>query len=142
MKTFFKVLKIISIIICIFIFFIALFGLIVSIDSTNAEGMARLGALFILPSCVAIIISFFDFLISTDLLKIGITYSFISTLIKIISILFIIRPIPYEFRQASIGNLSNLNFFIVLLILLLITTIPSTTNIIKLILRKKRIINC
>ena len=134
-----KVLKVISIIICILLLGLSLLGLVLSIGSINGEGMAKLGVIFLLPSCISITIILFDLLISIDLLKIGITYSFASTIIKLGFALLINSFVPYELQQTSIGNLSNLNFFSILIILLIVALIPSTVNIFKLMLRKKKI---
>lgn len=81
-----KILKIVSFICSIIGLILALMGLIVGLLSLKATDFGKIGAIYILPSITAFIIIFLDYLISTNKIKNGLKYSYISSIIKIIII--------------------------------------------------------
>ena len=128
----------ISVICSIIGFIVSSFGLTMGLNSIGAPGWGGLGVIFIMPSILAFILVLFDFLISIDKIKKGLTYSVISTLIKIGGIALLIPSTMYSFQQEMKGNLSNLQFDLTCIILLAIVAVPSILNTVKFINLKKQ----
>ncbi|MBR3362337.1 MAG: hypothetical protein IKG40_00255 [Bacilli bacterium] len=123
--------KRISIICCLIGFVLSLFGLLVGLASLGADGLQRIGIIFIMPSIFAFIIILLDFLIAIDVIKIGLIYSWISTIIKILIIILFIPNTIYNLKYELQFGVSNFGFDLILIVLLFIITIPSVVNIIK-----------
>lgn len=111
-----RILKIISIICSTVGIILSLFGLILGLSSINASGWDGLGVLFIIPSIAAMLVVLFDLLITLGKVKRGLTYSYISGIIKMCLIVCLLSN--------AIAGLS-------------IIMIPSIFNIIKLTKAKK-----
>lgn len=132
-----KIKKTISIICSVIVFLFALFGLILGLQSINADGWGKLGVIFIMPSIFALLIIILDFLITIEKLKRGLVYSYISSLIKIGIIVLFIPSTIYNYKYEIKFGVSNLGFDLILIVLLMVSTIPSILNIIKLTISKK-----
>ena len=128
----YKIKKTISIICSLIVFLCALLFLITGLQSFNADGMAKLGVIFIIPSIGALLIVVFDFLITIEKIKNGLVYSYISSLIKIGTIALFIPSTIYNYKEEIKFGISNLNFDLITIGLLVIATIPSILNIINL----------
>ena len=128
----------ISIICSIIGFIVSSFGLILGLNSIGAPGWDALGVIFIMPSVLAFILVLFDFLISIDKIKKGLTYSVLSTLIKLGAIALFIPSTMYSIQQEMKGNLSNFQFDLTCIVLLIVVAIPSILNIVKFINLKKQ----
>lgn len=126
-----KIKNTISIICSVFGIIIGTIGLIVSLSSIGVTGLSGIGIIFIMPSIVALTIIIIDFLMTIDIIKKGLLYSIISSLIKIIAIIVMIPSAIYEYNYQMQYGLSNLDFYSLLIISLLIITIPSILNTIK-----------
>ena len=147
----FKISKIISIICSIIGMILSLRGLISGLQSIvagasgpgiGAEELDKLGLLFIVPSIIvsliALIMTFFDFLITIDKIKNGLPYSHVSSLLKIGVIVLLIPIIVHEcVREIKFGD-SYLRIVLVIIVELIIFTIPAVLNTIKLKKQKKR----
>ena len=124
--------RIISIICSVIGFGIFFYLLIVGLESINATGWDRLGVIFIGPAIIGLIIILLDFLITIRVIKKGLIYSYISSLIKIILIGICIYWLFEEYRYMKINNLSNFYDYLIIFIILILFLIPLIINIIKL----------
>ncbi len=133
----FKRLKIISIICCVIGFILGLYALIEGIKSIGGEGWASFGTLYIIPSIIALIIIILDFLIAIDVLKKGLVYSFISSLIKIVIIVAFLPDTFSSIQDEIASGVSNLDFDLIIIGFFIIVLIPSIINIKKLLYIRK-----
>ena len=135
----FEISKVISIICGLLGFILSLLGLTFGLQSIGAEGWGQLGVIFIMPSVIALIIIVLDCLITVNIIKRGLIYSCISSLIKIGIIVLFIPNTIYNYKYEMKYGVSNLDFDLILIFLLTIVAIPSILNTIKLIsLRKNK----
>lgn len=134
-----KTLKIVSVICSIIGLILALIGLIVGLLSLKATDFGKIGTIFILPSITAFIIIFLDYLISTNKIKNGLKYSYISSIIKIIIIACCIPEAVDDYMYELKYGESNFDFDLILIISLTLVAIPSILNIITLTKNKSKI---
>lgn len=132
--------KIISIIFCVLGIIPTGFFLFIGLSSIGASGLNAIGVLAIWPSVIALTLIIFDLLIAVDVIKKGLIYSFISSLIKILFMAFISPLAMYHLRQKIINPYTptNLWFYILIYSILIIITVPSILNIIKIISARKK----
>lgn len=131
-----KILKVISIICSIIGLILASFGLIIGLKSIGAPGWDALGVIFIMPSLISFIVILFDFLITLNKFKNGLTYSCINSIIKVLIIIYFIQNAISDYNYEMKYGVSNFKFDIIVIILLTIVTVPSILNTIKLIKSK------
>ena len=93
--------------------------------------MARLGVIFIWPSVIALSIIITDLLITFDIVKGGLFFSFASSAVKIVFILILIPSLLYSVRQEMMHNMSNLTFDLLLIGTLAMAAVPSVLNFIR-----------
>ncbi len=127
--------KVIAIIICTLCLLISFLGLIMGICSINASGFGQIGVIFILPSIFAISIITIDLLITLDIIKKGLIFSYISTLIKLGIAIFALPNLYGEIIYEMNYGVSNLLVYLFLIIPCILLILPSVFNIKKL---KKR----
>lgn len=127
-----SLLKKLSITIEIIGLFFSFIGLIMGLSSIGASGWEALGVIYILPSIIAFIIILFDFLITLNVIKKGLIYSCISSVLKLVIIFCFIPPTLYELENEILYNLSNFDFDLTIVCSLFFVSIPSIINIIKL----------
>lgn len=119
-------------------FVLGVLGLLICLQSIGAEGLGQIGIIFIIPSIIALIIIILDFLVTVGKIKKGLIYSWISSLIKVGSIVLLIPSFVYEYKYQMQYGVSDLKFDFILIIGLIVIAIPSILNTIKLMaLRKK-----
>jgi len=123
--------KTVSIICSILPALAALYGLWGGINSINADYMAQLGVIFIWPSVIALAIIITDLLITFDIIKGGLFFSFASSAVKIVFILILIPSLLYSVRQEMMHNMSNLTFDLLLIGTLAMAAVPSVLNFIR-----------
>lgn len=123
--------KIVSVICCIIPILGALYGLMGGINSIHADGMAQLGVIFIWPSVIALAVILIDLLITFDVIKGGLFFSFASSAAKIVFAALLIPSLLYSIRQEMIHNMSNLTFDLILIATLLMAAVPSVLNFIR-----------
>ena len=116
--------KIVSVICCIIPILGALYGLMGGINSIHADGMAQLGVIFIWPSVIALAVILIDLLITFDVIKGGLFFSFASSAAKIVFAALLIPSLLYSIRQEMIHNMSNLTFDLILIATLLMAAVP------------------
>lgn len=133
-----KISKIISIICCIIALIATIYGLIISLGSIDRSGWSVLLAIIIAPTClVALLIVVFDLLIALNVIKKGLIYSYISTILKIFIIILYIPTAIYSFISLiRTGMLFSLDLIIVAL--LIVAAVPSILNIVKLNQQRKK----
>lgn len=116
---------------------LAIFGLLIGLQSIGAEGWGQLGIIFIIPSILAVVIIVFDLLVTVGKIKRGLIYSCISSIIKICIIIYFIPTTIYDYNYQMKYGVSNLSFDLILLALLILVTIPSVLNVVRLLKSKK-----
>ena len=129
--------KTISIICGIVGIIVSLAALMVGLRSIGASGWNQLGVLLIAPAIIALVIIVLDFLITIDKIKKGLTYSYISSAIKIGIILLLIPSTISEYKNEIGTGISNFDLVLNLILILIMILIPSIFNIIKFKHQKK-----
>ncbi len=117
---------------------LAIFALLLGLQSIGVDGMGQLGIIFIVPSFFAFIIIAFDLLVTIDKIKRGLIYSFVSSIIKICIIIYFIPITIYDYNYQMQYDVSNLSFDLILLVFLILVTIPSVLNVIKILKLKHK----
>lgn len=117
---------------------LAIFGLLLGLQSIGADGMGQLGIIFIVPSIFAFIIIAFDLLVTIGKIKRGLIYSCVSSIIKICFIIYFIPITIYDYNYQMQYGVSNLSFDLILLVFLILVTIPSVLNVIKILKLKHK----
>lgn len=117
---------------------LAIFALLLGLQSIGVDGMGQLGIIFIVPSFFAFIIIAFDLLVTIDKIKRGLIYSFVSSIIKICIIIYFIPITIYDYNYQMQYGVSNLSFDLILLVFLILVTIPSVLNVIKILKLKHK----
>lgn len=128
--------KILAIIICVLCLLLSFLGLIMGVYSINASGFGQIGVIFILPSIFAISIITIDLLITLDVIKKGLIFSYISTLIKLGIVIFALPNLFGEIIDEMNYGFSNLLVYLFLIIPCILLIMPSVFNIKK--LKKRR----
>ena len=120
--------RLISIIFTILALIPTVYLFVLGLASINAPGLKGIGIIFIVPALIGIVTIILDYLININLIKKGLLYSCIVTIIRlgIIGILLPVIIVDLDTMPSDIV----LNIYIVLT--LLIMAIPSIINIIKL----------
>lgn len=117
---------------------LAIFALLLGLQSIGVDGMGQLGIIFIVPSFFAFIIIAFDLLVTIDKIKRGLIYSCVSSIIKICIIIYFIPITIYDYNYQMQYGVSNLSFDLILLVFLTLVTIPSVLNVIKILKLKHK----
>lgn len=117
---------------------LAIFALLLGLQSIGVDGMGQLGIIFIVPSFFAFIIIAFDLLVTIDKIKRGLIYSCVSSIIKICIIIYFIPITIYDYNYQMQYGVSNLSFDLILLFFLILVTIPSVLNVIKILKLKHK----
>ncbi len=117
---------------------LAIFALLLGLQSIGVDGMGQLGIIFIVPSFFAFIIIAFDLLVTIDKIKRGLIYSCVSSIIKICIIIYFIPITIYDYNYQMQYGVSNLSFDLILLVFLILVTIPSVLNVIKILKLKHK----
>lgn len=117
---------------------LAIFALLLGLQSIGVDGMWQLGIIFIVPSFFAFIIIAFDLLVTIDKIKRGLIYSCVSSIIKICIIIYFIPITIYDYNYQMQYGVSNLSFDLILLVFLILVTIPSVLNVIKILKLKHK----
>lgn len=117
---------------------LAIFGLLLGLQSIGADGMGQLWIIFIVPSIFAFIIIAFDLLVTIGKIKRGLIYSCVSSIIKICFIIYFIPTTIYDYNYQMQYGVSNLSFDLILLVFLILVTIPSVLNVIKILKLKHK----
>ena len=117
---------------------LAIFALLLGLQSIGVDGMGQLGIIFIVPSFFAFFIIAFDLLVTIDKIKRGLIYSCVSSIIKICIIIYFIPITIYDYNYQMQYGVSNLSFDLILLVFLILVTIPSVLNVIKILKLKHK----
>ena len=126
-------LKVFSVICSILGIIISSFGLIAGLSCIGKEGFAGIGVVFIPPSAIALTILILDILVTIEYIKKGLLYSFLSSLIKILALIYILPSFIYDYTHQK----HNYTFFMIIISSLIIVTIPSVINIVTCLCSKK-----
>lgn len=105
-------------------------GLYAGIRSFGAEGLEKIGIIFIPRSIIAILVILADLL--ALVLKRWVIWSWVSTVIKWLCIVLFIKPLFQDLLYQLQYGVSNFFFDIMVIASLLILIIPSVWNIIRL----------